>query len=94
MHPTNGVLENSGKEDGTMRSAQSRDRIHPMPTILPEDSELSQRSVALRTSLYSNASPKDVPRHYVRKPHCCDNCQLAFSSKDGLRNHMFEKHSY
>jgi hypothetical protein len=94
MHHTNGVLEDSGKEEGPYSSAQTRDRTLLGPSLLPEDSELAIKSIALRQSIYGNGKNHSETKHYVRKPHHCDNCQRGFSSKGALREHMFDRHSY
>lgn len=94
MHHTNGVLEDSGKEDGSRQPAQTRDRTLMRPFRLPEASELNKRSEALRGRIFASGDRTFVPRHYVRKPHDCDNCSERFSSKASLREHMFERHSY
>ena len=94
MHHTNGVLEDSGKEDGPYHSAQPRDRALLRPFRLPEYSELSDRSGALRQRLFASGKETNMPKHYVRRPHYCDACPESFSSKAKLREHRCERHSY
>ncbi len=95
MHHTNGFLENSGPEDGTPQSAQTRDRTLLRPSSRPEYSELTEKSMSLRERIYGTDKSSDTDmRHYVRKPRHCDNCPEVFSSKVALRNHRFSKHSY
>ena len=94
MHHTNGVLEDSGKEDGPYHSAQPRDRALLRPFRLPEYSELRALSITLRERIYGAGMGKEIPKHYVRRPHYCDNCPQSFPSKAALREHMFQLHSY
>ncbi|HKU48451.1 MAG TPA: hypothetical protein VJP79_00750 [Nitrososphaera sp.] len=95
MHNTNGVLERSGKDEGTYHSIPPRDPTLPqMPSHLPEASELGSLSFALRERIYGSAMGIALPKHYVRRPHYCDNCPESFTSKSALREHMFQRHSY
>jgi hypothetical protein len=94
MHNTNGVLEGSGLEDGNYQLIPPRDRTPLKPPHQPEYSELSWRSTTLRKQIYGVEKGSYLVKHYVRKPHRCENCAMFFSSKAALREHMFENHSY
>jgi hypothetical protein len=94
MHHIHGVLENSGQEDGDYRPVPPRDRALPMPSHQPEYSELRTLSITLRERIYGAGMGREIPKHYVRRPHYCDNCPQSFPSKSALREHMFQLHSY
>jgi hypothetical protein len=94
MHHTKGVLEHSGKEDGTYHSVPPRDRALPTPPHQPEYSKLGDLSISLRERIYGAGMGREIPKHYVRQPHYCENCLQSFGSKAALREHMFQLHSY
>ena len=95
MHHTKGVSDDSGQGKGHLQSAQLRDRILVKSFVLPENSELSIRSGTIRTRIYgSELSSSGSNKHYIRHPHGCGSCSKSFGSKDALRRHRFEKHSY
>ncbi|MCI0565523.1 MAG: hypothetical protein MN733_44230 [Nitrososphaera sp.] len=95
MHKNNGVLENSGSDNGRYQSAQTTDRTLFTPLIGPEYSELSVKSSALRMRIYgAEAAAPGLNKHYVRQPYYCDRCSEVFRSKHAMRNHRFQKHSY